>query len=210
MKTTFFLLDCCGQRLVCRDQNYLLEQSPSLYAHLIKIATQKKMNTFERFICADTGNTILNTKRTISKAAFSTDQAIAPCALYSQVCLYVGMGNSNKSTLLHVIQGNKLSSFGAALIIQVAQSFIPWNTTLAFCVIFGKFSAFYFLWKVFGSSLYSKQPLFHSTPPQFLGHQNVLALWLCTLWRTIWVILNIPNKQNSQHFSFLYICKVNN
>ena len=51
----------------------------------------------------DTEITIHNTKFTASNAAMSTEQAILPCALHSEVWFWVGTGNSSKSTFLHLL-----------------------------------------------------------------------------------------------------------
>ena len=181
MKTTFSFWNVVVKNLFAMIKIIFLisHLDYTLVYSVLKI--RKKLNQFEWIFCVDTDNTFHNTKLTNSKAALYTDQEILPWALHSEVWSYSRMGNSSESTFLHLLQDNELSSFGAALINQVVQFFIQCiTTTLALCVTFANFSAFKFLGRLFGSSLYSIQPVFHSIPCQFLVHQNALALWLWT------------------------------
>ena len=76
---------------------------------------KKRLSQFERFDCVDIENTIHNTNFTTPIAALSTDQAILPCALNSEVWSFVGMGDSSKSTFLHLLQDQRDIEFWDSL-----------------------------------------------------------------------------------------------
>ena len=100
-RNTYFSLEFCRQRQFNLDFFYLLDQSSVLYAQFLKIESSKKLKLFERIKFVDTDNTFHNTNFTSLNGALSIIKIALHCTMHSEMCPFVWMCNSRKSTFLH-------------------------------------------------------------------------------------------------------------
>ena len=202
--------------IVVANNNFASNNIIFLRSHLAYTLNYSMMDLGKRINLSkwpnyvDTDNTFHNTNFTTLNAAFSSYQAILPCATHSEVCSCVWMGNSSKSTFLRLLLISKISNFGAAMIIQVFQLSLLNCQESCFSCSFCKIFTLYISRSTVGKLNVIQTSTVPHNAVQISRTPNYLFCGFVTFLEDEMSIPELSYQKNSQVLNSGYICKPNN